>query len=131
MPPHRTHQHQPAEGSAKRERLFCLPGVPGGDLAKGFIMQNPAPPPWGPLMAKEVRDRLTTAGFGVSRCSCVEEHPVLQLRMRGSAELTTQEVVRRIRTLVRELGHRITSRGMEAYWRGGRFDGAFVMKADF
>jgi len=56
---------------------------------------------------------------------------VLQLRMRGPTQLTPKEVTRSIRALVQDLGHRITSRDIEAYWRRGRFDGAFVMEPEF
>jgi len=130
-------QSQPGGKTCKRFRsgvrrfIFRQPERPADNFEREFIMQNPAPPPWGPEMEQEFRDRLTANGFHVTRCSCVEEHSVLQLRMGGAVQLTPQEVTRRIRTLARELGQRITSRGLEAYWRGGRFDGAFVMVADF
>lgn len=115
-----------------RQFIANSPSLPlSQEEVRSYVLQTDLPPPWGPEMARELRDRLTADGFHVSRCSCVEEHPVLQLRMRGPAQLTPKEVTRSIRALVQNLGHRITSRGLEAYWRGGRFDGAFVMVANF
>src|SRR5260370_2833827 len=103
-------------GSSVREFILNQETPQDEGFVKQFIMScPPRPPEWGPLMEQELRARLTENGFHVTRGSCVAEHPVLQLRMRGSAELTTQDVTRRIRTLVREVGHRITSRAFSAF----------------
>jgi hypothetical protein len=103
----------------------------GSDLVRQFIMENPAPPPWGPLMAREIRDRLTAVGFHVSRCSCVEEHPVVAITLRGPTDLTVQQMRRCIRKLAKDLGHCATPGGMAIVGQAGRFDGAFVMEAEF
>ena len=94
-------------------------------------MANPGPPPWGPMMEQELRDRLTADGFHVTRCECLETHPVVALRLRGPVELTDREVRRRIRRLANDLGHRAPAGGMAITGRAGKFDGAFVMQAEF
>lgn len=112
-------------------RLEASRGKLGDDFVRAFITANPSPPRWGPEMEQELRDRLTADGFHVSRCQCLETHPVVAIRLRGPAELEIREMRQRIRKLAKDLGHRAPPGGMAITGRAGKFDGAFVMKAEF
>ena len=81
-------------------------------------------------MEQELRERLAAAGLTVTRCQCLETHPVVALRLNGPAELELRELKRRIRKLAKDLGHRAPPGGMAITGRAGKFDGAFVMNAD-
>ena len=109
-----------------------LPHPQDDDFVKDFIMAQPPPPPeWGPPMERELRDRLTAAGFKVTTCRCFEEHPVVQLRMRCAVEVTTKEVVRCIRAVAENLSYRLPRGGMTVTATAGRCDGGFVMERMF
>lgn len=82
-------------------------------------------------MEVALREALADAGFEARICRCLETHPVLRLRMRGPTQLTMRQVTRGIRNVVQHLGHRVARGSLAASWRAGRFDGAFVMEADF
>src|SRR5438067_2478321 len=94
-------------GGRQFERQFIIaqPVRPADVSAREFIMQNPAPPAWGPAMQEAIRESLSADGFHVTRCECLQTHPVIAIRPRGPVELEIQEMRQRIRKLAKDLGH--------------------------
>ena len=129
MPQHKKHQQKTPDHLSEREFILNQPPLPDDDLARRFIFENPRPPTWGSSMERALRGDLTAAGFTVTYCDCMVEHPVIRLRMRGPAEMGKQDVARCIRKLARALGHRVNPRGMVASASAGRIEAAFAVDA--
>jgi hypothetical protein len=107
------------------------PKLPESGLARTFIMQHQFAS-FGPDLEELLRDGLVKVGFKVARCSCLETHPVVHIRLRGQPELKLGAVKQCIRKLAKALGYRAPSDGMAITVRaGGTFDGAFTLETEF
>jgi hypothetical protein len=86
---------------------------------KEFIMALPPFPVWGTMTEAALREELCRAGFTVTRCRCLDTHPVLHVRMKPSAgEPQPVAAVRRLlRRVARGLGWTIPRGGLNCVVR--------------
>ena len=104
---------------------------PGGaspptGFVRAFILANPRPA-WGRALERQLREDLTASGFTVTRLTCLAQHPVVRVRMRGPAGIQLREVRRRLRRVIRGLGEKPRDVSAVTVSRSGLVEGAFVM----
>jgi hypothetical protein len=78
---------------------------------------------------QELRKKLSAAGYRVTRCLCLPEHPVLRLRMKGPAGISLCAVRRHIRKAVKAIGYQVTEITPVSVSRSGQVEGAIVLDA--
>ena len=100
------------------------------DQIREFILTHQFPPIWGRDMEGEVRRRLKMAGFKRIACRCVDEHPVIQLRLSipPGCPLSLRQLNRLLRTIAGDLGQVIPRSGLVASIKGNRAEAAMVLE---
>ena len=101
------------------------------DQIREFITQHQYPPVWGAELELDLKLRLEAAGFSHVWCRCLDEHPVAEIRMRKaeSRQLTVRALMRLLREMAADMGHRVARGSLVASIQGNRAEAAMVLES--